>query len=90
MLHPSGVTEIASEPFVVVGEIMDAIGHHAVAHHVGVIHTRAGFLLPSGIMVAFEAGKNMAGHVPHVGDAGRGLAALVDRWKGPLGIFVVP
>ena len=89
-IYPASVAEVASEPFVVMGKIMDAIRHHTVAHHVGMIHAGTGFLLPRGIVVPLEAGENVAGHVPHVGDAGRGLTALADRWQGPLGIFVVP
>ena len=90
MPHAAGVAEVAGEPFVVVGEVVDAIGHYAIAHHVGVVHAGAGFLLPSGVVVAFEAREDVAGHVPHMGDAGRGLSALADGRDCALGVFVVP
>ena len=69
---------------------MDAIRHHTVAHHVGMIHAGTGFLLPRGIVVSLQARENVAGHVPHVSNAGRGLTAQADRWQGALGVFVVP
>ena len=78
MAHASGVAKVSGEPFVVVGKIMDAVGHHAVAHHVGVVYAGAGFLLPCGVVIAFEARENVAGHVPHVGDTRRGLPAFAD------------
>ena len=70
VVHAAEVVEVAREPFVVVGEVVNLIRHHAVAHHVGVVDPGAGFLLPGGVLIALELGIGVAGHVPHVGDAG--------------------
>ena len=70
MVNAPGVVEVACEPFVVVREVMNLIGHHAVTHHVGVIDPGAGFLLPGGIVIALESRENVTGHVPHVRDTG--------------------
>lgn len=73
----AGVAEenqIADEPFVVVGVVVNLSGEDAVAEHVGVIDAGGGFLLPDGVGIAVEFGIGMSGHVPHVGNAGRGLA----------------
>ena len=64
------VVEVAREPLVVVGEVVDLVRQHAVAHHVGVIDPGAGLLLPGGVVVALELRVDVAGHVPHVCDAG--------------------
>ena len=64
------VVEVAREPLVVVGEVMNLVRQHTVAHHVGMVHPGAGLLLPGGVVVALELRVNVAGHVPHVRDAG--------------------
>ena len=78
MAHASGVAEVSSEPFVVVGKIVDAVGHHTVAHHVSMVHAGAGFLMPCGVVIAFEARENVTRHVPHVSNTRCGLAALAN------------
>ena len=90
MAHPACVAEVAGEPLVVVGKVMDAIGQHTIAHLQRVIDTRAGFHLPRGIMISLEPREDVPGHVPHVRDARRGLAALANGADGALGVFVIP
>ena len=82
--------EVANEPLVVVREVVDLIGHHAVAHHVGVIDPRRRLLLPSAVVVTLQSRKNVAAHVPHVGDARTGLAAQSRRPERLVGLLVVP
>ena len=84
------VVEVAREPLVVVGEVVDLVRQHAVAHHVGVIDPGAGLLLPGGVVVALELRVDVAGHVPHVRDAGRALPATGGGGEGALCFFIVP
>ena len=51
----SDVEPIADQPFVVVGIVMDLVGHDPIADHVRVIDARRGFLLPSRIGIAIES-----------------------------------
>ena len=82
--------EIADEPLVIVGEIVDLVGHDPVADEMGVIDPGRGLLLPGGVGVALQLRIGVAGHVPHVGDAGGGGAALRRRLQGERGILAVP
>lgn len=90
VIGAADVDEVADEPFVVVGEVVDLVGEDAVAHHVGVVNTGGGFLLVDGIFVAFEAGIDVARHVPHVSDTGSRLPAAGGRVEGFGSIFVIP
>ena len=74
--HRADVVQVADEPFVVVREVVDLIGQNVVAHHVGVIHACAGFLLPRGIGVTLQRRVGVTAHVPHMRNAGRGRPAV--------------
>ena len=50
--------------------VMDLVGHYAVMDHVGVVNAGGSFLLPCRVGITVERGICVAGHVPHVGDAG--------------------
>ena len=60
----------ADQPFFIVGVIVNLVGLDEIGHHVGVIDPGGGFLLPGGVIKAAKFGVDVAGHVPHVGDAG--------------------
>ena len=56
----------------------------------GVVDPGAGFLLPGGVLISLELGVGVAGHVPHVGDAGGGLAGARGGGERSFRLFVVP
>ena len=81
---------VAHQPLLVVGVVVDLIGQDKLAAHVGVIDPGAGLLLPDGIIEAFHLRVGVAGHVPHVGDGRRRLAAEGGGLQRTLGLAVVP
>ena len=70
---PADVAVAGAEPLVVVGVVVDLERHDPVADHVGVVDPGRAFLLIGGVGVALQPGVGVAGHVPGVGDPGRGL-----------------
>lgn len=72
------------------GEVVDLVWEDAVSDHLGVIDAGGGFLLPCGVVPAFEVAVDVTGHVPHVGDAGGGGTAHGGGGEGLFGAFVVP
>jgi len=88
--YPADGGEVAAEPFVVVGVVVDLVGHDSILPHVGVVDAGGGFLTPGGGVVTLELGVDMAGHMPHVRDAGRGLPTDGSGIHRPGGSFVVP
>ena len=82
--------EVAAEPLVVMSVVVNLVGHDAIPRHVGVVGAGGGFLAPCGVMVALKLGVDVAGHMPHVGDAGRGLPADGGGIHRAGGTLVVP
>ena len=82
LAHPTDGGKVATEPLVVVRVVMNLVRHDAILF-VGVVDASRRFLTAGGVMVALELGINMAGHMPHVSDAGRGLPADGRRIHGP-------
>ena len=69
---------------------MDLVRQHAVLDHVSVIDARGGFLLPAGIGVAMQRRVSVAGHMPHVRDTRRTLAAVGRGIERAAIGFVIP
>ena len=90
VMNPADRIQIANQPFVVVRVVVNLVGQHAVANHVGMVHAGRGFLLPGGVGVAVQVGEDVAGHVPHVGDAGSRLPAQPARCERPNRLFAIP
>ena len=90
LAHPTDGGKVATEPLVVVRVVVNLVRHDAILLHVGVVDASRRFLTAGGVMVALELGINMAGHMPHVSDAGRGLPADGRRIHRSGGPFVVP
>ena len=88
--HAPLMAEIANEPLVIVGVVVDLVGHHVVAHHVGMIGARGGLLLPGGVVVTLQLRKRVPRHVPHMRDARGRLTAQRRRLQRSLRLFVVP
>ena len=84
------VVEVADEPFVVMGEIVDLIGHDTVAHHVRMIDTGTCLLLPGGVMVTLKLRINVPGHMPHMGDARRTLSTQSGGGESTFRFFIIP
>ena len=87
---PSHVEQVATEPFVVVSEVVDLVWQHAISHHVGVVDPGRGFLLKAGILVPFQSRINVPGHVPHVGDSRGGLSTAGGGIQRLVRLLVVP
>ena len=90
VLHAAEFVEVPHEPFLVVGVVVNLIRQDVAADHVGMIDAGAGLLLPYGVVEALQLREGVAGHVPHVGDAGRCLAALRGGADGADGFAVIP
>ena len=86
----SHVEQVATEPFVVVSEVVDLVWQHAISHHVGVVDPGRGFLLKAGILVPFQSRINVPGHVPHVGDSRGGLSTAGGGIQRLVRLLVVP
>ena len=90
VLGPPQVLQVADQPFVVVGEVVDGVRQDHVAHHVGMVGPCRGFLVPGGVEVLFEIGIRVARHVPHVGDPRCRQTAFFRRVHRLPGLVVVP
>ena len=84
------VGEVAGEPLVVVGVVVDLVGKEKPLLQVGVIDAGGGLLLPGGVMEALFLGVDVSGHVPHVGDAGGGAAEEGGGVEGLVVAAVIP
>ena len=90
LLHPATVKQVRAEPLIVVSEIMNLIRQNPRCLHISVVRAGRCLLLPGGIVVALELAVNVAGHVPHVRNARRGLAAPGRRIERMLVLLVIP
>ena len=84
ILHAADVGEVLHQPVVVVRVVVDLLRHDPRRGHVGVVGARRRLLLPRGVGVAVQIGIRVVRHVPHVGDARRGLPAMRRRGQRPL------
>lgn len=75
VVDAADVAETLHEPAIVVGEVVDLIGHDPRRDRLCVIDARRSFLLPRGIRITLELRECVPRHVPHVCDARRGLPA---------------
>ena len=82
--------EGAHQPFFIVSVVVNLVGQDPVFDHVGVIHACACLLLPGGIVKAFELGKRVPRHVPHVGDPRCHLAVLCGGFQRARRLAAIP
>lgn len=80
----------ADEPLFVVGVVVNLVGLDEILDHVSVINASGGFLLPGSVVEAAKLGVDVAGHVPHVGDAGSGRAASGGGFEALFRLETIP
>ena len=68
------------------GIVVDLERHDPIADHVGMIDPGRAFLLVGGVGIALEPGVGVPGHVPGVGDPGRGLGVERRRLSARTGL----
>ena len=69
---------------------MKLIGQNSRGLHIRVVGAGGGFLLPGGVVIALELAVGVAGHVPHVRDGRRGLAAPRRGVQRILVVLMIP